>query len=294
MLRTRLWVGIGLILLAGTLLVLDQPTAPFFPFLLLLAVVLSVLATWELTHLLAGPSQPRTWFCLAAVLLVLLANWPAHVWPALKDWWKWESPSSDPWHWIFGVFTAVVLAAFLVEIAYFRTPGGIVERIALTVWIVAYLGLLPSFLFQLCWLPERGKTSGWPQGLLAVALGIFIPKVCDIGAYFTGRLLGRHKMTPLLSPNKTWEGLAGGLGAAVLAAVGINHWMPVIAGGDLGAVGFGVTVGLAGVLGDLAESLIKRDCRQKDASQVVPGFGGVLDVIDAIVFAAPVVWCWLR
>jgi phosphatidate cytidylyltransferase len=59
-------------------------------------------------------------------------------------------------------------------------------------------------------------------------------------------------------------------------------------------VGFGITVGIAGVLGDLAESLIKRDGKQKDASQVVPGFGGVLDVADAILFAAPVAYCWLR
>ncbi len=60
------------------------------------------------------------------------------------------------------------------------------------------------------------------------------------------------------------------------------------------AVGFGLTVGLAGVLGDLAESLINRDCRQKDASQAVPGFGGVLDVMDSVLFAAPVAWCWLQ
>jgi phosphatidate cytidylyltransferase len=59
------------------------------------------------------------------------------------------------------------------------------------------------------------------------------------------------------------------------------------------AIGFGLTVGLAGVLGDLAESLIKRDFRQKDAAQTVPGFGGVLDVVDAVVFAAPVVYWWL-
>ena len=68
----------------------------------------------------------------------------------------------------------------------------------------------------------------------------------------------------------------------------------VLHGGDWAAIGFGLTVGLAGVLGDLAESLIKRDCRRKDASDTVPGFGGVLDVIDSILFAAPVAYLWLR
>jgi len=63
---------------------------------------------------------------------------------------------------------------------------------------------------------------------------------------------------------------------------------------DFAALGFGVTVGGAGVLGDLAESLIKRDCQKKDASQVVPGFGGVLDVVDSVLFAAPVAYCWLH
>ena len=101
-------------------------------------------------------------------------------------------------------------------------------------------------------------------------------------------------MTPLLSPKKTWEGFTGGMLASVLAAVALNRLGPVLRGGDLAAVGFGLTVGGAGVLGDLAESLIKRDGRQKDASTTVPGFGGVLDVIDSVVFAAPVAYCWLR
>ena len=75
-------------------------------------------------------------------------------------------------------------------------------------------------------------------------------------------------------------------------AVLINAFWPVLPGGWLGAVGFGLTVGLAGVLGDLAESLLKRDLQTKDASQAVPGFGGVLDVIDSLLFAAPVAYLW--
>jgi phosphatidate cytidylyltransferase len=106
--------------------------------------------------------------------------------------------------------------------------------------------------------------------------------------------LGRHPLAPLLSPKKTWEGAIGGLAAAALAAIGINSAGPVIPGGVLSTVGFGLALGSAGILGDLAESLIKRDCRRKDASQVLPGFGGVLDVIDAILFAAPVAYGWLK
>src|SRR5262249_48363522 len=152
-----------------------------------------------------------------------------------------------------GAYVAVVLAAFLVEMALFREPGGVVVRIALTVWSVAYLGLLPSYLCQLRWLPDRDTSSAVPRGLAALFLGIFIPKLCDIGPSLTGRLLGRHPITPILSPKKTWEGFLGGLALAALGAVFLNRLLPALPGDDLAAAGLGVTVGLAGVLGDLAE-----------------------------------------
>src|SRR5205823_11647324 len=92
---------------------------------------------------------------------------------------------------------------------------------------------------------------------------------------------------------KTWEGAAGGLVVAVLVALGLNSLGPVIHGGIPEVIVFGLSVGVMGMLGDLAESLIKRDCERKDASQIVPGFGGVLDVVDSIILAAPVAYLWL-
>ncbi len=133
----------------------------------------------------------------------------------------------------------------------------------------------------------------------AIALAVFVPKGNDIGAYFTGkfltgRLLGRTPMTPLLSPKKTWQGAIGGMLASVAVAIGIQSGFHVIPYGWVGAVGFALSVGVAGIVGDLAESLIKRDLQTKDASQSVPGFGGVLDVIDSLLFAAPVAYLWFR
>ena len=275
MLRTRLWMGAVLIALTVAMLTVDRE--PWFPFLLIFFLGLAWLGTLELLNLLAPAHPLPRWLCLGGVLAVVLANWPAHVFPALAP--------LRPWQIVLAVFTAVVLAAFLAEMATYRQPGGSVVRIALTIWIVAYLGLLPSFLAQLRWSA---------MGAACLALTIFVPKSCDIGAYFTGRMLGRHRMAPVLSPKKTWEGLAGGLVLAAGVAFGINRNWPVL-GNDLSAIGFGLVIGGAGVLGDLAESMIKRDCQRKDASEVVPGFGGVLDVIDAILFAAPVafVWIWL-
>jgi phosphatidate cytidylyltransferase len=160
-----------------------------------------------------------------------------------------------------------------------------VNRIALSVLTVCYLGLLPSFLLQLRWLPA---------GTEALALVFFVPKIGDSAAYFTGRLFGRHPMTPILSPKKTWEGAAGHLIGAALGGWALNLLGPVVPGGVIGALAFGFALGLAGMLGDLAESLIKRDCQQKDASRIMPGFGGVLDVVDSILFAAPVAYWWLQ
>jgi phosphatidate cytidylyltransferase len=283
MLRTRLWMGACLIALAAAMLVGDRRNGPWYPFLFLFFVVAGVGATVELLNLLLVEMRPPRWPCVLAVVAILAANWPAHVG---------YSATGKPLELVLIVFAAGVLGAFLLEMARFREPGGSVVRIAVGVWVLAYLGVLPSFLAQLRW-PRESDDSSIDRGAVALALAIFIPKLCDIGAYFSGKLFGRHPITPLLSPKKTLEGFAGGLIVAGLSAVIANRWA-LILGSDVAAVGFGVTVGLAGIFGDLAESLIKRDCRHKDASSVVPGFGGVLDVIDSILFAAPVAYWWFR
>lgn len=293
MLKTRLWMGSLLIVLVIGVLRFDP--APWYPFLLLLTFFLAVGGSLELYQLIGAAHGLSIWLGGFSVLLVLLANWPAHRWPGVFG--------GDPWSVVLGAFAAVVLLAFLVEMALFRptapvaesssaSNGGVVLRLALLVWMTAYLGLLPSFLMQLRWLDAGAETPR--DARAALALAIFIPKCCDIGAYFTGRLLGRHPMAPVLSPKKTWEGLMGGLLLSGAVAVAMNRSLSVVPGGTVSAAAFGVVVGGVGALGDLAESLIKRDCRRKDASNVMPGFGGVLDVIDSIVFAAPIAYYWLR
>ena len=130
-----------------------------------------------------------------------------------------------------------------------------------------------------------------------LAITILVPKCNDVAAFFTGTFIGRTKMTPLLSPKKTWEGFAGGMLGGTLVSVVVSlvasaFDVTVFLGGPLEAIAFGLVVGIAGVLGDLAESLIKRDCQTKDASKNIPGFGGLLDVIDSVLFAAPVAYLW--
>jgi phosphatidate cytidylyltransferase len=283
-------MGAVLVILSIGVLLIDRLFEPWYPFLFLLISLLSLLATYELLHLLDDERRPAGWLAYSGVAALLAANWLPHLPgrpPAL----------ADPWRLIAGTLAAITLSALIREMAVFRGPGQAVTRVALTLFLTAYLGVLPSFLAQLRWLEYPFDAGdGLSRGALAVALAVFVPKFCDVGAYFTGRFLGRHRATPVLSPKKTWEGFAGGLVAAVATALAGHAIGYVFPGGPLAwlsAIGFGLVIGLVGILGDLAESLIKRDCQRKDASQVVPGFGGVLDVVDSIVFSAPVVYWWL-
>lgn len=287
MLRTRLWMGSILIGLAVGVLVVDQHLEPWYPFLFVLLALLAAVACYEMLALLPPQMRPVPWLSYAAVAIILGMNWLAHT-PVLPG-----GSARDPWLWLAASVAGVTIAAFLVEMALFREAGVAVARIGLTLLIALYLGLLPSFLAELRWQHGTDKELAALRGTVGLALAIFVPKSCDIGAYFTGRFLGRHHMAPVLSPKKTWEGAAGGIVTAMVVAIGLNRLGPVIAGGWPAEIGFGASVGGAGMLGDLAESLIKRDCGHKDASQVVPGFGGVLDVVDAVIFAAPVSYWWI-
>ena len=121
---------------------------------------------------------------------------------------------------------------------------------------------------------------------------VFVVKLCDIGAYAMGKWLGKHKFSPVISPKKTWEGMAGGVILAVIAAsifALVFDIMPLWQ-----AVVFGIIFAFIGQLGDLAESMLKRAAEQKDASTAVPGFGGILDVIDSPLASAVFAYIFFR
>lgn len=285
MLRTRLWMGSLLIALAVLVLLEHQWFAPWYPFLFVCYLVATVMAVREFLGLLPVEVRPSESIVVGSIAVLAVFSWWSAVVTSGRD-----VADLHTWDLIGAGVVGGTVVAILREMARFRGPDRIVERVALTAFTLIYLGALPCFLVQLRWLPFGYSTP-------ALALAVFVPKGNDIGAYFTGkfltgRVLGRHQMTPLLSPKKTWQGAVGGMLASVAVALGIQAGWPVIVGGWVGAVMFGLTVGLAGMLGDLAESLIKRDLQTKDASHTVPGFGGVLDVVDSLLFAAPVVYLW--
>ncbi|MCU0706401.1 MAG: phosphatidate cytidylyltransferase [Fimbriiglobus sp.] len=284
--------GIGAILY-GDAVISNRIGLALYPFLFVFTLTAGYLATRELVSIIVEPSRPLRWVCVIGVELLLgchflLAALSAA--PGYSD----DSPQS--WRLPAYVVGGFVLFTFAVEMYRYRATGHSLTKIAHSLLVIAYLGILPSFFLKLRWLtfPGRPDASG-----LMLALAIFVPKCCDIAAYFVGRFLGRVKATPLLSPKKTWAGFIGGFfGAAaaslILMFIGRAQGVEVFAFGWVESVLFGVTLGFAGILGDLAESLIKRDGNAKDSAQTVPGFGGLLDVFDSVLFAGPVAYLWFN
>lgn len=172
------------------------------------------------------------------------------------------------------------------------TVGPATRRLGIGTLAMVYIGLPLAIITQIRLL---GSNAFGMWALLSI---IVIPKMADAGAYFTGHAIGKHKLVPRLSPGKTIEGLCGGLVTGVLGAVMlwylIGPWLfgiPVPASFGA-AVVYGILLSVISVFGDLAESLIKRDCQIKDSSHLLPGLGGVLDVIDSILTAAPAAYAF--
>jgi phosphatidate cytidylyltransferase len=182
---------------------------------------------------------------------------------------------------------AALAAAGLAVVAVitWRLAGGAagyLRDVTAGVFTLAYLPLLATFVVLML-----ASADGARRVLVFIAL-----TVCnDIGGYFAGILIGRHPLVPRISPKKTWEGLAGSTVVCVGAGIGLLPWLLH------GHIWQGAVIGLAAVaaatLGDLVESMIKRDLDIKDMGSVLPGHGGILDRLDSLLANAPVAWLLL-
>jgi phosphatidate cytidylyltransferase len=296
MLRWRLVLGTLIIAALAGLCWLDHLASLPGTWLMPLAVVFVVFAAAEASQLMAaGGAQPRAWTVYCGNVLILLSNWIPVI---LARWNLWQFPAEGrlSWQqamalvsWPFAALTICTLVLFVDEMRLFQRPGRAIANMAASALALVYVGVLLSFLVQM--------RLAWGVGAL-VSL-IIVVKMGDTGAYFVGRLVGRHKMTPVLSPGKTWEGAVGAIFFACLGAwLSWQFLLPytTTAGSAPGSnwswIPYGILVGIAGIFGDLAESLLKRDAGRKDSSTWMPGFGGVLDVLDSLLFAAPVGWAF--
>lgn len=134
------------------------------------------------------------------------------------------------------------------------------------------------------------------DGRFYVLYFILVTKFSDVGAYCVGSLVGRHKMIPRISPGKTWEGFAGAIVVSTGASIAFAHLAgPRLAGmTTLHAAILGVLLSVAAVIGDLIESLFKREAGVKDSGRFFPGIGGILDLLDSLLFNAPLMYLYLR
>ena len=184
---------------------------------------------------------------------------------------------------------AMWLLALLVA-AMRRGPGRRpLVAVAVTTFGALYASALPSFLIAI----RHGANAGvksWPLASL-VLLPLALTWICDTAAMAAGNAIGGPKLAPVLSPNKTWAGAIGGFLAAVVGAVLLGGWVLPRVGLPLDAgrlVLVGAAVGLVAQVGDVAESLLKREVQVKDSSNLIPGHGGVLDRLDSLYFVLPV------
>lgn len=181
-----------------------------------------------------------------------------------------------------GAFAGAIAVSFIFLILTRDAQAGLQDWVY-TVAAVAYIGFLGSHLVLL---------RDAPEGKEWVLLAVFSTFIADTFAYFVGRSIGRTKIIPEISPRKTLEGTAAGLISGIAAVIALNYALGLDA--DLGEIApLAVLLPVAAFFGDLAESMIKRGAGIKDTSDFVPGHGGFLDRIDAVLFTVPLVYYWL-
>ena len=169
--------------------------------------------------------------------------------------------------------------------------SGIVA-VSTTLFGLMYVPWLLNFITQINYFPVLNPGDG----TFFVLYFIMVTKFSDMGAYAVGSLIGKHKMIPRISPGKTWEGFGGAIvvstGASVVFAhLAKDHLMGMNA---LHAVILGVVLSVSAVIGDLIESLFKREAGMKDSGNLFPGIGGILDLLDSLLFNAPIMYLYLR
>ncbi|MCA9051147.1 MAG: phosphatidate cytidylyltransferase [Planctomycetaceae bacterium] len=261
------------------------------PVLLVFCLGLSLRSAWEAVELLKcrnmRPRFEAAAVCCAAVILSAWGHCRIVPVPEQKSVALLVSLGC-----IGAAFVFSFLLLLTLEAVRFREAGAAAEALGTNMLCVLYAGGLPAVLAQMRWFPS----AEYPYYVIGSV--IIAVKGGDVMAYTFGRLWGNRKMIPRLSPGKTWM---GGLGAVVGSSLGAWLWLTF--GGRLFAaqphagelrnvLAYGAVLGIAGLVGDLCESLLKRDVGKKDSAALMPGFGGLLDLLDSPLFAGPLALAW--
>jgi len=248
--------------------------------ILLFVAALAGIGVWEYVQLAqAKDLQPSSRLMIGLAVIVVIAFFFARQFPSLE-----QLP-------VIFLFVGVVIF-FL---AHFKHSYKALPQVAVELFGVCYVAIPLCFMLGILYPIAKGSSPQdgrwWLMYLIAVT------KITDVGAYFVGKLWGRHKLAPFLSPKKTVEGAVAGFCCAVAA----SFFMYVVGKKWLAgsfslsfpqALWMGMLIGILGQIGDLAESLLKRDAFVKDSNRL-PGLGGILDMLDSLLLTAPVVYFFL-
>lgn len=246
-------------------------------------ILLTGMAAQELANMIASrnPSTPKSIVITGAMVTIAVACAPVL--------WK-VYPSDCPvgklgWNTL-GLSLAVAIA-IIFEMIRFKAADKVISNLAYSVFVIVYAGFLTGFLAGLRFFESNAV------GMTALMSLLVTVKLSDAGAFFVGKMFGRRKLAPKMSPAKSVEGAIGAVVTGALGSVAFFTWIaPRLAGDQVNApiwasVLFGVVIAVTGMVGDLFESIIKRDFKAKDSSSWLPGLGGILDILDSILAAAP-------
>jgi phosphatidate cytidylyltransferase len=308
LLRWRFISAAVILAILLALLWLDYQVGPPGAWLTPLLLAMALAAAQELLDMTSGRGlRPVGWTVYAGVTMVVLAA----TLPSLLSRGNGDAPSLetaiDAHFGLLGLpFAALAVGIALVmlgEVVRYQQPGEVLASVAFSIFVLVYVAVPLSFLAALRFLGDGqlgdGQLGHGQLGMAALLCMLLVVKLSDTGQYAWGRMLGRNKLAPRLSPGKTIEGAVGGLlTACPVAWLSLTFLVPLLAPRAKleiawwEAILFGLLVALAGMLGDLGLSLVKRDTGRKDSSRWLPGLGGVLDVLDSVLLAAPAAYFW--
>ncbi|HEX8888128.1 MAG TPA: phosphatidate cytidylyltransferase [Pyrinomonadaceae bacterium] len=246
--------------------------APLFVALALAAMTLGLYEFWLLARRRGIKADTVIGFVAAAALFTIF---------------YFDRPHENSLFLLLMILPALTIAALAAAMLRGAPFEGMIASVGATLLGVMYVAFLGGHLVAV--------RTGFEQQRSAHLLSFFFLVIMgsDTGAYYTGRAFGRHKLAPKISPGKTWEGAIGGMLASLVMAAAAHYWffaeLPLKFALPLAAV-----MNVLGVLGDLTESALKRGAGAKDAAQILPGHGGLLDRLDSLLFNAPVIYYFGR
>ncbi len=240
-------------------------------FFLIFVLGIALISFHELSGMAKNKDiNPQLWFGLISVFLLVLNYYS----PFLR---------------VDLLIISIVTLSLIYEL--FRNKGSAIHNVGFTILGITYIGLFAASILRIREIYSYQEELYINGGLLIIAIFIGI-WVCDSAAFFLGTAFGKHKLYPRVSPNKSWEGALAGFIFAVVAMAALKFiFLDFL--NLLDVIIIGIIIGTVGQIGDLVESLLKRDAGVKDSSALIPGHGGILDRFDSLFLIAPVVYLYI-